>query len=498
MKKIFVALALLLFLPAIASAAPIDNRIDEAQEIFQNFEDGKASYLETVTEIKIWELDGKEVSFIDDDLKRLKFSISEDKPMELYLEEYASGGKSNIEKLKDEIFINIDGKKTKCSRKETYDSGVRKYECDFREKIYKKTIFNGTKATAEFSARVTVRFVMTRSDYENTIFKEERKADFETWMLAQDLNRRELVEKSFPGFAKALCEKNVRNANTIEMILRDIDLANRMTTYTSPNYNFRQMSESYSRNDDEKECNIQIAEDGWDEKKVYKCKLGYDETGQPIEILSPSKRSGCQEELTVKVPVIKISFKIASKKAVVERGFQNAWNKIKSEYSEKSRIEIESSAQAGLEKIKEKGIGSISFKIYNSNASLFEASLAQENGRTTLKPEFSEKSDVRVQIKSDVIYKIYNKFWLIEGNFPEPKTEELKRRFFGMLGTIIELVRGGVSGDVKIEPFWEVGKASAALEKLTAFESCTESFFGKAEKNETDSSEFTKCYSSLR
>ncbi len=494
------SLSIFLFLPAMALAAVIDDRISEVQKIFQDFEDGKSSYLETLTELWIWKVDGKSVSFTNEDLERLEFKQVSSYPIEFFVNPVKIFGKVvNADKLKDEIFININGQKIKCKTVEASDNGGRKYQCEFFETVLTKTVFNGTRAFAEFGARTSVDMRMEESDYENAKFKVAREANFGGYGFTEEQNGRKLIEESFPGFSKSLCNKPIKNTNTIEMLMADWNLASEMTlTYTDQNYNFRLINEDYSLDNEDKECEISVREDKWKDYKFYKCRGGYNKGGRWVSTFSPNRDSDCQEEIAAKIPETRISFKIILKKAVIERGFERAWEKLKSEYSKNQQIEIESEAQEGLEKLKSGGMGSISFKIYNDSASLFEATISPEAGRTLLKPEFSEKSDVRVKIKSDVLHKIYSKYWSVEGKFPEPKSEEFKRRFLGIFRTIIELVRGSVSGDVKIEPFWEAGKASAALEKLTAFESCTENFFEKAEKNTTTPAEFNKCYDALK
>lgn len=152
-----------------------------------------------------------------------------------------------------------------------------------------------------------------------------------------------------------------------------------------------------------------------------------------------------------------------------------------------------------IKKVAAKSNYTVGIKVYNDTASFFEmTNYLTDEGLVDIKPYFSKDSDVRIKIKSDAMYNIYSKRWVIDMNIPEPADQQFKRIFLGGIGTIIDILRAGISGDISVEPFWNADKLRESLGKTVSFQTCTEEFFKKAEQNKTTEREFSKCFDVLK
>ncbi len=471
-----------LFIPAIALAYTIDDKISEAQRIFGNFETGKASYMETLMEL--WLVRDKAADFAEADAERLGMDLFQIIPFEIPADK----------KAPSEIFVTIDGNKTKCMLKKIPDG--EKFVCDFSEKVWWKYAFNGTRAFANISGTIRLRNVFSSYTYNrNAVFKVEKNAYLSSWGFteAEEGHARRLVEQSFPGFSKEVCKKEILNENAIQMLISDMDVASRMSIdLNTPNYPFSPISDSFEMEDDLKECRFSVSETDWEEYKVYRCTNTYNVGGKQGERYSPHRYSDCTEEVTTKIPKTKFSYKIKLKKPKIEEGLLKAWGKMKIEGEFSSELNKESDI-----KVKEAGLKTISIRVFNESTVLFETTVSFSGKLVSVKPEFSEKSDLKIKIKSSAFYNIYAKNWILEGTAPKTSIEDFKKMFFGILGTIIEILRAVVTGEITTEPLANIAGVKGALDALTNFRDCSERFFEAAERNATTAEEFRKCYSEL-
>lgn len=483
------------------------------KNIFQDYEDGKISYLNAWLELE--RLTRGTLDLADEDVEMLGLELVESKPFELYLEE---------ETANDVIYINVDGKATKCRAAETFGSGVRRYSCDFTEKKYQKVIFDGYKSHANLTVQTELSFRMQGGNYEDVLFRKVNKAYLGGWSISKSGHPRRLVEESFPGFAKEICDKNeIIGRDTFAMLNRKIETASAMAVRENLNYSFRPINDSHYADNEKMECRVSIEESDWKEQKMYECgafakyadeypagaecKVRVMEGGvqkeygcRDYKLYKQYKTEECQTEISAKIPSSKISFKVKMKKPFMENKFSEAWEKMKERPFGKP-VKLDSEVAKKLETLEGQAGGLVtSIKIYNDTSSLMELTLyLEKNELAGVRPEFFEKSNIKIKIKSDALYNIYSKFIATEGGVPEPSDAEFKRAFLGGVGILIEIFKAGIAGDISVEPFWNAIKLRSTVEKLTAFQSCAGGFLKEADENKTTTvMEFARCYELLR